>query len=108
MLDLREIRIGVAVVHQRVEIVGSFPNAFFASIQLQVLIALFAHEIQGLMRVVLPVKFRHAGIGIGGVVAKLVRRLAFLITGTNEVIPFFNIRHWILRIRHWKLTGGHK
>jgi len=37
MFDLGEIGVGVAFVHQRVEVVGHFPNAFFAASEVAVL-----------------------------------------------------------------------
>src|SRR6185312_12547584 len=59
------------------------------------------------MSVVLPVKFRHSGVGIRGVVAKFLLRLAFLIAGRNVIVPFFNVVQRILQIRYGSLTGGH-
>src|SRR5580704_4127068 len=87
MFDLREIGIGVAVVHKGVQILGHFPNAFFVAIQATVFRFLAQDKIKRLAGVVLTVKLRYGGIGVGLIVAEFLFRLALTIAGGYKIIP---------------------
>ena len=91
VLDLGEIGIGVAVVHQGVQILGHFPNAFLVSIQAAIFRLLAEDKIKRLVGVVLTVKFRYGGIGVGLIVAEFLFRFAFTVAGGYKLVPLVQV-----------------
>jgi hypothetical protein len=87
MLDLSEIGVGVAVVHQCVQILGHFPNALLISIQATIFRLLAQDKIKRLVGVVLTIKLRYRGIGVGLVIAEFLFRFTLTIAGGYEVVP---------------------
>src|SRR5580698_5463028 len=87
MLDLGEVGIGVAVVDERVEVVGGLPDAFPAAVQAEKFLALCQDKVEGLMRVVLSIEFGHAGVGLSVVVAELFLGLSLFVAAGNEIVP---------------------
>src|SRR5438445_13281950 len=91
VLGLREIGIGIAVVHQGVQILGHFPDAFLVSIQAAIFRLLAEDKIERLVGVVLAVKLRYRGIGVGLIVAEFLFRFAFTIAGGYKLVPLVHV-----------------
>ncbi len=87
MLDLRQIRVGVAVIHQRIEKLRRFPNALLALLQSVIFLLFAEHEVEGLVLVVEPVEFGHTGHNGGIVDAKFRFRFALAIAARNKLAP---------------------
>src|SRR5262245_25223286 len=89
MLDLRQVGVGIAFVHQRVQILGHFPDALFPARQAAILRLFLQHEIIGLLGVVFAIELGDAGIGIGLVVTELFLGFSLAIAeGSNNVLRF--------------------
>src|SRR5215467_5723222 len=89
MLDLRQVGVGIALVHQRVQILGHFPNALFPARQAAILRLFLQHEIIGLLGVVFAIELGDAGIGVGFVVTELFLGFSLAIAGGNKIVPLF-------------------
>src|SRR5215467_9666780 len=89
MLYLRQVGVGIALVHQRVQILGHFPNALFPARQAAIFRFFLQHEIISLLGVVFPVELGDAGVGSGFVVTKLLFGLSLAIPGGNKIVPLF-------------------
>src|SRR6266699_2297473 len=87
MFDLGQIGVGIAVVHQRIQVLRHFPDTFLAPRQAAVFGLFSQHEIKSLASVVLTVELRHGGIGFRLVVAKLFFRFALTIAGGDKIVP---------------------
>src|SRR6476659_8510653 len=87
MLDLGEIGVGIAVVDQRVEVVGHLPDAFLAALQRAVFRFLRDYKIVGLVGVVLAIELGDLGIGVGFVVAEFFFGFALAVAGGYEIVP---------------------
>ncbi len=93
MLDLSQVGIRVAVIHQRVEIVRHVPDALFAASEAGILVLLARNEIECLVGMVLAIELRNRGIGILLVIAEFFFRFALAITGGDEIVPFVQVFH---------------
>src|ERR1700722_8612189 len=91
MFDLRQVGIGVAVVHQRIQKLRSLPDALLTSIQSEVLLLLRHHIIKCLILVVEPIELSNSRIGLRVVLPKLLFALPFLVAPCQEIIPFFHV-----------------
>src|SRR4029077_10027736 len=87
VFDLSEIGIGVAVVHQGIQILAHFPNALTVPTQAAIFSFLVEDKIKRLVGVVLPVKLRYRGIGVGLIVAEFLFRFSLTIAGGYKIVP---------------------
>src|SRR6266403_430421 len=102
VFDLSQIGIGVAVVHQRVQILSHFPDTLLAPAQAAVFGLFLLYEVKRLLRVVLTVELRDGGVGFGLVVSKLLIRFALPIAGGDKLVPLVELfqRRVISRMFH--------
>src|SRR5713226_2255322 len=91
MLDLSQICIGVAVVHQRVQILSHFPDTFLAPVQVAVFALFLQYEVKRLLRVVLTIKLCDGGVGFGFIVPEFLFRFALPITGGDKIVPLVDL-----------------
>src|SRR5262245_46557388 len=91
MFNLREVGIRIALVNQRVEILGHLPDRLFAALQAAIFHLLLQHKVQRLVGVILAVELGDRGIGISVVVAELFFRLAGLIPALDKIIPILEL-----------------
>src|SRR5215469_6375266 len=101
VFDLRDVGIGVAVVHQLVEEFRRLPNALLAFLQSPILFVLLLHERYRLMSMIEAIELGHARIGFWVVLTKFRLRLAFLIAAGDEVVPLVDV---LQRIRSGRST----
>src|SRR6266576_185117 len=71
MLDLAQVRIRIALVHQRIQVFRLF----------------LQHEVQRLLRMILAVELRDRGIGISPVIPELLFGFSLLIASGYKIIP---------------------
>ena len=64
VLDLREVGVGIAVVHQRVQEVERLPDVHLPPVERQVLALLRPHEIERLVRVVQAIELFNPRVGL--------------------------------------------
>ena len=76
MLDLRELRVGVAFVHQRVEKFHRFPNSHLGPVLGQKLLLFVQDEITRLVSMILPVELANTRGRDLAIIAKFVGLLA--------------------------------
>src|SRR5215470_1046353 len=91
MLYLRQVRVRIAIVDKRIQIIRRFPDALPPALETQVLGALFAHEIEGLKCVILAIEFRDSRIGLRLVIAKLILALPRPVSGRDKIVPLLEI-----------------
>src|SRR5262249_36728701 len=94
VLDLREIGVGIAIVHQRVQEFGGFPNRLAPALQAEAFLLLSQHVVLRLVLMVQPIELSHTGVGVGIILAKLVLRLPWPVATFEELIPLFQVFHW--------------
>jgi len=70
MIELGKVRVGIAIVHQRIQIFQRFPDAHLASIQSEELLSLGLNEVVGLVLMIQPVKLPDGWARIDFVVPK--------------------------------------
>ena len=103
VLDLGEVRVRVAVVHERVEELHRPPDAHPPLVQREVVALLGADEVARLAGVVLAVELADAGAGELVVVAELLLRLLRRrrrgVAGLHEVVPVVQVGER-LRVGH--------
>src|SRR6266702_3749325 len=102
VLGLRHIGIGIAIVNQRVKVLGHFPDTLLSPLQPAVFGFLLQDEIQCLVLVVLPVELRHRGVGVGLIVPELLFRFALPVADGHKIVPliqFFQRRPIFFQIR---------
>src|SRR4051812_20664697 len=87
VLDLGQIGIGIAVVHQGVQEFHRFPDTHLATIQRTVLLLFAQHEIVSLVRVIKPVEFTHNRRGGIVVFSEAFLIFAGLVTVGNSILP---------------------
>src|SRR4029078_6685227 len=61
-----EVDVGIAVVHERVEILEGLPDAHAPPIEPEILTLLLLEEVEGLVRMVLSVELPHRAPFLGG------------------------------------------
>src|SRR5215472_12007260 len=91
VLDLAQVRVRIAFVHQRIQIFRHFPNTLLASDQAAVFGLFLQHKLQGLMGVILAVKLGDGRIGVSSIVAKLALRLSRLIASSYKIVPIIKL-----------------
>ena len=87
VVGLGEVGIGIAVVHQGVQILGGFPDAFLAALERKVLGAPGTDELDRLAGMILAIEVGHSGGGIGGVVAEFVFGFSRTVAGGDKIVP---------------------
>ena len=98
MLDLREIRIGIAVVDQSIQKLRSLPDGLHAFVQARILF-LFLQDISDrLSLMVLPIEFGDTRSRGRIVLAKLGLALALLVTADEKFVPLLHICKRLYRV----------
>jgi hypothetical protein len=75
VIELREIGIGIALVHDVVEVIEHLPDGHLLSVERQVLGLLPLHEIERLVLVILAVELPDVAFRLRVVVAEVLRGL---------------------------------
>src|SRR5258706_1832959 len=88
VLDLREIRIGVAIVDKLVEVFGGLPDPFLSAVQREIFLPLGEDEVHGLVGMILSIEFRYPRITLGRVASECLLRFSGLVARCYEIIPF--------------------
>jgi hypothetical protein len=91
VFGLRKVRIGIAVVHQRVQELRHLPNALLAARQAAIFGLLPDHKIKGLVRVILAVKLGDRGVGVRLVIPEFFLRLALAIARGDKIVPIVEL-----------------
>ena len=91
MLNLRQVGVRIAVVHQRVQKLRRLPDALLAFVQAEVFLLLRHHIVERLVLMVQPVELRDTGSRLLVILAKLVLALAFLVAAGKKIVPFIHI-----------------
>src|SRR5271157_4984989 len=103
MLDLREIRIGVAIVYQRVQVFESFPDSHRALIERQVLPLLLLHEIARLMRMVQAIELAHHRRRFRSELPESILRAVRVVAVFDEIVPLLEALQRTLHVApSWK------
>src|SRR5579871_2872400 len=89
MLDLGEIGIGVAIVHQSVQVFERLPNAHGALGAGEILFFLLLYEGACLIRMIQTVKLAHYGGRFGSELAETLLRAIRIVTVLDEIVPLF-------------------
>ena len=97
MLDLRQVGIRIAVVHQRVQKLRRLPDALLALVQAEVLLLFGYHVVERLVLMIQPVELRDSGSRLLVILTKLVFALALPCSGRLENHPI----HQYLSGVHW-------
>src|SRR5579859_954231 len=87
MLDLAQVGVRIAFIHQSIQVLGHLPDALLSSLQAAVLRFFLQHKIQSLVRVVLPVELRDRWVRVGTIVPELLFRFSRLIASRYKIIP---------------------
>ena len=96
VLELRQLGVGIAVIHQGVQQLDGFPDPHALVVELQILFLLRLDELQGLVGVIEPIELFHSGASLGPIVAKglagalapaRIRGLSLGIPAGHELIP---------------------
>ena len=90
VLDLAEIGVGVAIVHQGVQVFERLPDPHFGFVEAGIFAALRGGEIMRLVGVIQAVKLAHAGCGVG-VIAKIPGLAIRIVALLNEFVPLLEI-----------------
>src|ERR1700722_3209723 len=105
MLNLRQVRVWIAVIHERVQKLGRLPDALLASVEAKVFL-LFRHNIVvGLVLVIQPVELCYTGSCLLVILAKLVLALAFVVATGKKVVPLIHVLQGRVCCNQW---GGHR
>ena len=72
MVQLREVRVGIAIIHERVQILQRFPHAHLPPFQRQELLSLALHKLMALVPVIQPVKLPHRRAGVRLIIPELL------------------------------------
>ncbi len=91
MFDLGEVGVGIAVVDQRVQKFGCFPDGLLALLQAEVFLLFAEHVVDRLVLVVEPVELGDAGGGGRVVLPELLLGFAFFVAAFKELVPLFKI-----------------
>ena len=115
MLELGQVRVRVAVVHQRVQKLHRLPNPHFPTVERQKFAFLRLHEIKRLIAMVQAIEFPHRGPRGGFVVAKFFLFFAgvegsgflrhFRIAFFQKILPLLEILEWRFQIGRICLRG---
>ena len=102
MLNLREVRIRIAVVDQGIQVIQGRPDAHFAALQGQKLGLLGPHKIKRLMSMVLAVKFGYRRIRVRLIVSEFLFRFSLLVARSNKVVPIVDRFHGTVSGTDWQ------
>ena len=91
MLDLRQVRIRIAVVHQRIQKLRRFPNRLLSLVEAEVLFLLRQHINDSLILMVQTVELGDSGVSLGVVLPEFFFRLAFLVPAFEKFIPLLEV-----------------
>src|SRR6267143_76047 len=79
------------VVHLGGQILVNFPNSLLVLLQAAIFRLLAEDKIKRLVGVVLTVKLRYGGIGVGLIVAEFLFRFALTIPGGYKLVPLVQV-----------------
>src|SRR5208282_981817 len=91
MFDLGEIGVRVAVVHQRIQVIGGSPDAFLTPFELAKLLFLPEGKSQRLVRMIQPVELHNTRVSLLIIIAELRRIFSLPIPRRHEVIPLIDM-----------------
>ncbi len=87
MLDLRKVGIGIAVVHQRVQILHGFPDTHAALVEREIFAFFLPDEIAGLMGMVQAVELADHRRSLGCVLPELCFLTVGVVPASDEIVP---------------------
>src|SRR5258708_5748383 len=94
VIDLREVRIGIAVVNQRVQVLHCLPNTHRALLLGEILPFLSSDELYGLQGMVEAVKLAHAGRTRVVMLTELFFLPVRIVTFLYEIVPLLKALNW--------------
>src|SRR5215475_6368325 len=95
MFDLCEVGVGIAVIDQRVQKFGCFPNRLLPFFETKIFFLFAFYVIHCLIQMIEAVELRNARFGLRIVLAKFFFGLAFLIAAFNKFVPLIEIFQWL-------------